>query len=567
MKLSRGKPQIATQPEPEMAVYVQTMDGSYWDGQQFVWPRPDTEAGQFKDPYDALAFAMKAQSSPKMKHEEEDLRVVLRDKESQEEQLLVTADQSQLQPLLSQRWEKHLGTQFDQDALLAAQERIRSLSLPEFFLNGVPDHEKHGDAPPVSPLQRLIQENAATDPVVEDHHESDELPAQDTQQTAEKTIAAKAATASSIRPDRPVGFDKITAQRSFAGRLIDHGEAPYNHDKQEKPSYFVTYEHGGKQHTLWGKDLPNALADAGVDKGDYVQLDFLGSQPVNVLANVLDEKGQKVGEEWQTKHFNMWRGKEVDASYCATFTPKEKPFVKKDAGSSSQPQSGSKSGQKKPDNTPAPELSLQEQQQRMAPVPGGKAGSGIGAALGGMLSGLHRAGSSMASQLTGASKRDFSQRQSAEKHEQLLSAMTHSAARASAAATALACGKLAPVISEMKQRGVELDDVLNSDKHPDLKDRYGEVMEKHGGAVKAAMGELEWYATQAAESAKERGIDIQPEVDEAVDKVKEDAKDIALPDGQGKWTSISDTLDKVLEKVHELIRQIFARLTPGSSQA
>lgn len=760
MKLSRGKPQVTTQPTPAKAVYVQTTDGSYWNGQQFVWPLPETGEGAFDNAYDALAFVLKAQDSPKMKYEEEDLRVVLRDQERGEDQLVITADQSQLRPVLAERWEKHLGVQFEPDALLVAQARISAEELPAFFMTGAPEqdkiidlesirdkkistdhlldladlalasngmgensvnrdelrmqvrdmsddearehiqelvdselmltygeegsrfikplssyekdlagyqasqqvrtehrqwlssfgdfqvtpkdiadrlshklaqyeaifdkandtpydellqqrklfaaekdqlllyaqvnkilpdhflsqvseadsrfeqrllnhHERNTKPQPLSPLQKLMAENSVTPSPMIDEAPADDLP---TSQVDEKKPNT-ATVSPGARPERPAGFDKIEAQRSFAGRLIAHGEAPYNNDKQEKNSYFVTFEHNGKEHTLWGKDLPNALAEAQVAIGDHVQLDFVGSQPVQVRANVLDDNGKKVGEEWQTKNFNMWRGKAVDADYCANFTPKEKPLSKKNAPAApfeaaQKRPDGGKFGNKKP-AAPSPATDPNDpanQRTTMVPSPG-KAGAGIGAALGNMLGGIHRAGSSFASKLSGADKRDLAQRQNVEQHEQLLSAMTHSAARASAAATALTAGELAPVMAEIKQQGLALDDVLNTDKHPDLKEQYSSVMNKHGGAVKAALGELEWYATQAAESAKERGINIQPEVDEAIDKVKEDAKDIALPDEQGKWSSISDMLDKVLEKVHELIRQIFARFSPNSAQS
>lgn len=761
MKLSRGKPQVTTQPTQAKAVYVQTTDGSYWNGQQFVWPLPETGAGAFDNAYDALAFVLKAQDSPKMKYEEEELRVVLRDQERGEDQLVITADQSQLRPVLAERWEKHLGVQFEPDALLAAQARISAEELPAFFMTGAPEqdkiidlesirdkkistdhlldladlalasngmgdnsvnrdelrmqvrdmsddearehiqelvdselvrlygedgapdfikplssyenelqryqaslqvraehkqwlssfgdfqvtpkdiadrlshklaqyeaifdkandtpydellqqrklfaaekdqlllyaqvnkilpdhflsqvseadsrfeqrllnhHERNTKPLPLSPLQQLMAENSASPSPMLDEAPADDLPT--SQVDDKKPHTARVST--SARPERPAGFDKIEAQRSFAGRLIAHGEAPYNNDKQEKNSYFVTFEHNGKEHTLWGKDLPNALAEAKVAIGDHVQLDFVGSQPVQVRANVLDDNGKKVGEEWQTKNFNMWRGKAVDADYCANFTPKEKPLGKKNAPAApleaaQKRPDGGKFGNKKP-AAPYPATDPNDpanQRTTMVPSPG-KAGAGIGAALGNMLGGIHRAGSSFASKLSGADKRDLAQRQNVEQHEQLLSAMTHSAARASAAATALTAGELAPVMAEIKQQGLALDDVLNTDKHPDLKEQYSSVMNKHGGAVKAALGELEWYATQAAESAKERGINIQPEVDEAIDKVKEDAKDIALPDEQGKWSSISDMLDKVLEKVHELIRQIFARFSPNSAQS
>ncbi|WP_137392468.1 Ti-type conjugative transfer relaxase TraA [Rhodoligotrophos defluvii] len=75
------------------------------------------------------------------------------------------------------------------------------------------------------------------------------------------------------------------AQDEFtnAGRLVEHGAAPFEHDPQKSDSYFVTLENDkGEQHTLWGVDLERAMKEAGPEIGDKIGLQHEGSTPVTL---------------------------------------------------------------------------------------------------------------------------------------------------------------------------------------------------------------------------------------------------------------------------------------------
>lgn len=77
-----------------------------------------------------------------------------------------------------------------------------------------------------------------------------------------------------------VGLDQFTNR---GGILVDHGEAPYEHDPQNKDSYYVTLETGdGKQNTIWGVDLKRAIDEAAPQIGDRIGLDHQGSQTVRL---------------------------------------------------------------------------------------------------------------------------------------------------------------------------------------------------------------------------------------------------------------------------------------------
>ncbi|MDN8018795.1 Ti-type conjugative transfer relaxase TraA [Burkholderia multivorans] len=77
------------------------------------------------------------------------------------------------------------------------------------------------------------------------------------------------------------GADDFTDRR--AGRLVDHGAAPYEHDSKNGLSYFATLENDkGERHTIWGVDLERAIADSGAQIGDRIGLAHGGAQTVRL---------------------------------------------------------------------------------------------------------------------------------------------------------------------------------------------------------------------------------------------------------------------------------------------
>jgi Ti-type conjugative transfer relaxase TraA len=81
------------------------------------------------------------------------------------------------------------------------------------------------------------------------------------------------------------GVQLYAAQDEFtnAGRLVEHGAAPYEHDPQKSDSYFVTLENDkGEQRTLWGVDLERAMKEAAPEIGERIGLQHEGSTPVTL---------------------------------------------------------------------------------------------------------------------------------------------------------------------------------------------------------------------------------------------------------------------------------------------
>lgn len=76
-----------------------------------------------------------------------------------------------------------------------------------------------------------------------------------------------------------------------AGRLVEHGHAPYQHDAKNRASYFVTVENDkGQKHTVWGVDLERAMAEAQTELGTNIGLEHRGSDTVRLPHGMLVER-------------------------------------------------------------------------------------------------------------------------------------------------------------------------------------------------------------------------------------------------------------------------------------
>jgi Viral (Superfamily 1) RNA helicase len=86
----------------------------------------------------------------------------------------------------------------------------------------------------------------------------------------------------------------------LAGRLIEHGKAPYENAAGNRASYYVTLENDrGQQHTIWGLHLQRAMKEAAPKIGDKIRLQHTGSETVQL-------------PNGQTAERNSWRVQSAD---------------------------------------------------------------------------------------------------------------------------------------------------------------------------------------------------------------------------------------------------------------
>jgi len=119
------------------------------------------------------------------------------------------------------------------------------------------------------------------------------------QEPAEKTTDK---TAPQVETKKAVETDS----RVFSGRVLEHGPAKYNHDPEEKQSYFVRLDTKAGEKTVWGVDLNRAMSDSKAKPGDEVKLEFKGKERVVVEALDRDETGKVIGKKPIETNRNTW---------------------------------------------------------------------------------------------------------------------------------------------------------------------------------------------------------------------------------------------------------------------
>ncbi|UXU06437.1 Ti-type conjugative transfer relaxase TraA [Agrobacterium tumefaciens] len=112
-----------------------------------------------------------------------------------------------------------------------------------------------------------------------------------------------------------------------AGRLVDHGVAPYEHNRQARENYFVTLEDDkGERHTVWGVDLKRAMQQASPAIGDRIGLQHEGATPVTLPDGTQAErnawrvvKGDEMAYQKLTSRLKRSGAKETTLDYISDF--------------------------------------------------------------------------------------------------------------------------------------------------------------------------------------------------------------------------------------------------------
>ncbi len=146
-----------------------------------------------------------------------------------------------------------------------------------------------------------------------------------------KAAAAAAAAAATATADKQQPEAAAPAQEvnRLAGKLVEHGKAPYEHNPDNNGSYFVTLENAdGQQSTTWGVGLEKAIEESQAEAGQHVELENLGRKPVQVEKQIKDEKGNVTGTKTVNSYRNEWAVKAEairDSSRDAKELVKEHP--------------------------------------------------------------------------------------------------------------------------------------------------------------------------------------------------------------------------------------------------
>jgi hypothetical protein len=97
-----------------------------------------------------------------------------------------------------------------------------------------------------------------------------------------------------------------TPDKASTGRLLEHGEAKYKHNPNEKQSYYVKLDTDAGEKIIWGIDLKRVLSESKAQIGETVSIQNRGSKNVQVASLKRDEAGNVIGKELIDTKRNTW---------------------------------------------------------------------------------------------------------------------------------------------------------------------------------------------------------------------------------------------------------------------
>lgn len=138
--------------------------------------------------------------------------------------------------------------------------------------------------------------------------------------------------------------DRMARQRTHFGKLVEHGDAPYQHQQDNDKSYFATLQTSNGRQTIWGVDLQRAIDESGANIGDDIVLVHKTRRQVEVSTRERDATGKPTGKRvWLDADRNQWDVVSLDNARDfanqrnATLAPNTQPGEKEKASSERKP--------------------------------------------------------------------------------------------------------------------------------------------------------------------------------------------------------------------------------------
>lgn len=161
----------------------------------------------------------------------------------------------------------------------------------------------------------------------------------------ERTRAARAPARDSMQDSReearPVNGERRDAPNAErqaremvrVGQLLDHGPAPYLHDRENSDSYYaVVLNRMGKERLVWGVDLERAIEESNAHIGDTVSLESLGKRWVTVEIPVRDAAGKVVDVEEKDVYRNTWQVDVLERTRASDASRDVRPELEREGG-------------------------------------------------------------------------------------------------------------------------------------------------------------------------------------------------------------------------------------------
>jgi putative DNA primase/helicase len=110
-----------------------------------------------------------------------------------------------------------------------------------------------------------------------------------------------------------VAAEQMLSRRSYIGKLLEHGSAPFEYNKEERDSYYVVLDTPRGTKTIWGVDLQRALEEVRIEPGTDIMLSQIGQRGVTVPVIERDADGKATGTGYLDTNRNEWEISTIDS--------------------------------------------------------------------------------------------------------------------------------------------------------------------------------------------------------------------------------------------------------------
>ena len=168
--------------------------------------------------------------------------------------------------------------------------------------------ERRGGTPTTAPKQRVEPVTPRDPSTSRDDTEPDPLTAAQhiAINTLHTILRERGDSAAMIAAALEEATARLQGERLVVGRIVEHGKAPYGHDKKAEQSYVVRVETATGEKAVWGVDLARAMARSGAKTGDAVALIQRAHERVMIRTPIMNETGIEIGSVAESVNRNYW---------------------------------------------------------------------------------------------------------------------------------------------------------------------------------------------------------------------------------------------------------------------
>ncbi|MFH0134839.1 LPD7 domain-containing protein [Variovorax sp. VaC1] len=154
-----------------------------------------------------------------------------------------------------------------------------------------------------APERAAVPEKAA---VIDEHHRTLSEPQRMAVETLKGLLRARGDSEKAVDMAAELAAERFQNNRVHVGKVLEHGAAPYEHNKDNEQSYYVKLQTPAGDKTVWGVDLQRAMSESKSVAGDEVALAYQGKQAVTVQVKQRDSTGKVTGTTDLVTNRNAW---------------------------------------------------------------------------------------------------------------------------------------------------------------------------------------------------------------------------------------------------------------------